>query len=61
MKKVFAHISALIKAELNDEPFTPELLACVKVHLWRKIRTGTRIRIKDSVIAHSLDLCGKEQ
>ena len=61
VKKVFAHISALIKAELNDEPFTPELLACVKVHLWRKIRTGTRIRIKDSVIAHSLDLCGKEQ
>ena len=61
VRKVFARISALIKAELNDEPFTPELLACVKVHLWRKIRTGTRIRIKDSVIEHSLDICGKEQ
>ena len=54
LKKVFAQISSLIKAELNDEPFTPELLSCVKVHLWRKIKYGTKIPIKDTQIENSL-------
>ena len=54
VKKVFARISKLVIAELNDEPFTPELLTCVKVHLWRRIRYYTSIRITDTLIENSL-------
>lgn len=54
IKKVFSQISKLIKAELNDEPFTPELLSCVKVHLWRRIKYGTKIPVKDIQIENSL-------
>ena len=52
--KVFGKISKLIQAELNDEEFTPELLSCVKVHLWRRIKYGTKIPIKDTQIENSL-------
>ena len=54
LKEVFAHISALIVAELNDEPYSRELLSCVKVHLWRKIRYETKIRVSDAQIEASL-------
>lgn len=54
VKKVFSQISKLIQAELNDEPFTPELLSCVKVHLWRRIKYGTKIPVKDIQIENSL-------
>ncbi len=52
--KVFGQISKLIKNELNDEEFTSELLSCVKVHLWRRIRYGTKIPVKDAQIENSL-------
>lgn len=52
--KVFGKISKLIQAELNDEEFTPELLSCVKVHLWRRIKYGTKIPMKDTQIENSL-------
>lgn len=52
--KVFGKISKLIQAELNDEKFTPELLSCVKVHLWRRIKYGTKIPIKEIQIENSL-------
>ena len=51
---VFKRISKLIQAELNDEEFTPELLSCVKVHLWRRIKYGTKIAVKDIQIENSL-------
>lgn len=54
LKNVFARISALIKNELNDEPFTQELLSCVKVHLWRKIKYLTKIPVTDVLIENSL-------
>lgn len=54
IKKVFSQISRLIQNELNDEPFTPELLSCVKVHLWRRIKYGTKIPLKDIQIENSL-------
>lgn len=54
VKKVFSRISLLIKNELNDEPFTPELLSCVKVHLWRKIKYSTKIKINEKLIENSL-------
>lgn len=52
--KVFGRISKLVCDELNDEPFTPELLSCAKLHLWRKIRYGTKIPIRDIQIENSL-------
>lgn len=54
IKKVFGQITKLVKAELNDEPFTPELMSCVKVHLWRKIYYNTKIRINDVQIENSV-------
>ena len=54
VKKVFSKISSLIKYELNDEPFTPELLSCVKVHLWRRIKYSTKIKINEKLIENSL-------
>lgn len=52
--KVFASISKLVVAELNGEEFSPELLMCVKCHLWRKIRYGTNIPIKEIQVKNSL-------
>lgn len=52
--KVFRQISRLVMAELNDEPFTPELLSCVKVHLWRRIYYGTNIPVREIQIENSL-------
>lgn len=54
VKKVFGQISKLIQYELNDEEFTPELLSCVKTHLWRKIKYNTKIKISDTLIENSL-------
>lgn len=54
VRLVFASISKLVMAELNDEPFTPELLTCVKVHLWRRIKYGTKIPIRDIQIENSI-------
>ena len=55
VKKVFGQITNLVKAELNDEPFSKELLSCVKVHLWRRIRYGTKISVRDVQIMNSLE------
>ncbi|HRS64321.1 MAG TPA: ATP-binding protein [Spirochaetia bacterium] len=52
--RVFSNISKLIIDELNDEPLSPELFSCVKVHLWRKIKYGTRIPIREIQIENSL-------
>lgn len=52
--EVFKRISSSVASELNDEPFSEELLSCVKLHLWRKIRYGTRIPVKDVQIINSL-------
>ena len=52
--KVLGQITNLTKAELNSEPLTPELVSCVKVHLWRKIRYGTKIKVKDVQIENSV-------
>lgn len=54
VKNVFKQISKLVKFELNDEPFTPELLSCVKVHLWRRIKYNTKIKVTDALIENSL-------
>lgn len=53
--EVFSHISKLVIQELNDEPFSKELLGCVKVHLWRKIMYNTNLKINNLTISKSLD------
>ncbi len=55
VEEVLARITRLVKAELNDEPFSPELLICVKVHLFRKIKYETKIQIRDIQIKNSIE------
>ena len=45
VKETFSKFTALVKAELNDEPFSPELRTCVKVHFWRRLKYDTKLRI----------------
>jgi len=44
----------LIKHELNDEPFDQNLLACVELHLLRRIRYGTKIVISDATVQKTI-------
>jgi len=50
VRNVFRRIVALIKHELNDEPYDQHLLACVETHLLRRIRYGTKINISDATV-----------
>lgn len=52
--EIFSKLITLIRAELNDEPYTPELKACVKVHLWRKLFYETKLNITHATITKSL-------
>lgn len=54
LKHVFGQITRLVENELNDEELTRELVSCVKVHLWRRIKYGTKIPIKEIQIENSL-------
>lgn len=54
VKKTFSKFTALIKSELNDEPFTPELRTCVKVHFWRKMKYDTKLRFQPSNVEASI-------
>lgn len=54
LENVLKKITRLIKNELNGEPFSAELFLCVKVHLWRRVRYGTRIPVTDIQIKNSL-------
>ena len=55
VKQVFGQITKLVIAELNDEPFDKQLLACVKAQLWRRIKYGTQIPVTDQLIKSSLE------
>jgi ferredoxin len=50
VKDVFKQMQMLIQQELNDELFDAYLLACVEMHLLRRIRYGTKINISDATI-----------
>lgn len=54
LKVVLGRISKLIVAELNDEPFSRELLSCVKVYLWRHVKYNSHLRVAQNVINNSL-------
>lgn len=54
VKKTFSRFTALIKSELNEEPFSEELRTCVKVHFWRKLKYETNLIIRDIDIENSI-------
>lgn len=54
VKVVFGQISKITSVELNGQMLTHKILSCVKVHLWRKIRYGTKIPIREIQIENSL-------
>lgn len=54
LKHVLANISSMIKAELNSEPFSRELLSCVKVYLWRHVHYDTKLHVSPKIIETSL-------
>ena len=54
LKAVLRNISNYIKEELNDEPFTRELLSCVKVYLWRHVKYDTKLNVPATIITNSL-------
>lgn len=60
LKSVYSRISALIKAELNDEPMTPKLGGCVRMQFLRKIKYGTAIKLTDGTIRATLEHKRKE-
>jgi hypothetical protein len=58
LKDVFQRMIPLIKQELNDEPFDSRLFACVEVHLIRRIRYGTKIKISNATVQVTLSNIG---
>lgn len=54
LEKVVRQFARLVQAELEGEPLTRDLLSCVKVHFWRKIRYDTRVPVTDKLIENSL-------
>ena len=54
VKEVFRKMTAFIKQELNDEPFDMHLLACVELHLMRRVRYGTKITIPEATVQTTL-------
>lgn len=54
VKKTFSQFTRLIKLELNDEPFTPDLRTCVKVNFWRKLRYDTKLKVPIKAIESSV-------
>jgi len=61
IKDVFGQMTPFIKQELNGEPFDCHLFACVELHLMRRIRYGTKIKISDDTVKKTLsNIGGKE-
>jgi len=54
VKNVFRQMTPLIMYELNDESYDRHLLACVELHLLRRIKYGTKIKISDATIQMTL-------
>ena len=54
VRQIIPRLRPLIQAELNNEIMDNELVACVKVHLFRKIKYNTKINIHDATIQSNL-------
>lgn len=51
---VYSKLPEYIKDELNDEEYTEQLLSCVKVHFFRKIKYLSSVKISDETIKSML-------
>jgi len=60
-KDVFRQMTSLIKRELNDELFDKHLLACVELHLFRRIKYETKINIPDETVRLTLSNIAKAE
>ena len=54
MKSLLRKITTAVKEELNDEPFSRELLSCIKVYLWRHVKYDTKLNVSNEIIENSL-------
>lgn len=54
VKRVFRQMEALIKQQINDEPYDQHLFACVELHMLRRIKYGTKIYISDDTVKLTL-------
>jgi len=54
VKNVIKRLPPLINDELNDEPYDRHLKFCVELHLLRRVKYGTKIRITDAAIENTL-------
>ncbi|MDR3183623.1 MAG: ATP-binding protein [Planctomycetaceae bacterium] len=58
VRDVFRQMTPLIKQELNDEVFEQHLFACTELHLLRRVRYGTKIKISDATVQVTLSKIG---
>lgn len=54
IKPLFRNITKSVLMELNGEEFSPELMLCIKCHLFRRIRYETQIPINEYTVRKSL-------
>ncbi|MCD7866501.1 MAG: ATP-binding protein [Clostridiales bacterium] len=54
VRTVIPRLRLLIRQELNDEEMDDALVACVKAHLFRKIKYSTKIDLHDATIRDNL-------
>lgn len=54
VKQMFSKFSLLVKKEVDETEYSPELIICVKMHIWRKIRYETSLSITEEQIKKSL-------
>lgn len=54
VKDVFRQIPTWITQTLPDEPFNQHLFACVEIHLFRRIRYGTKIEISNATVEKTI-------
>jgi hypothetical protein len=60
VKDVFRHMKVFITQELNDEHFDLPLFACTELHLLRRIRYGTKIKVSDATVEMTLSKIGED-
>jgi len=61
LRKSFGDVDKRLKErvmkELNDEPYSDQLLACVRVHLYRKVNNESRLKLTDKFLKDRISQC----
>lgn len=55
VRQVIPRLKPLIQAELNDEVMDDALVACVKCHLFRKIKYNSKVDLHDATVKANLE------